>query len=573
MPAPSPPSIAPEPGEASGPWLLLVAASAFAYYASYRMLFPFGFTDEGYLFYVAWMINSGSRLYSDVAAISYLPGLFHSFAWAIGWAEEPIATGRWIMAGGLAVRAVLFYAVATRLVSRPWALGSTLMIAAVPGPWHKFYIGLCGLWILYTALAYLARPHWLRALHLGLAVGLTLTLRFDLGVVGLALIAWVGAMAALGAGLDPAQGAGSPETVDLPRMLRRTAGHAGITTLALTASHLPVLWALHRAGGIEPYRRQWLGLVDLVSRRLDRSVRLPPPRFEDLWALSRTSAEAWVYFGAVGAVLLFVAFQTRQSLSRLPYLPWQVTPRLVSRSEASRPSWLSWGVGPTLVLWTLGGFPQFAVERPGPGHLTQFAPFVFLPAVVLAARCLHPGAGRIQRSAVALASIALALLYVGKHGRLGQGGTAGLFQQQAHPVTLANGVTYPASSGEPLRRMLDTVIAESAPGDSIAALPFLPGVAYLTRRPLVDRHPYVTPFSFKSQEQEAAYAHKLLSEPARFVVYQPGFTFSRGEDGTLAAYAPIIDRTLEGRFEPRAESNRFYLLLEPPRSQVTPRPR
>lgn len=506
--------------------LALLAALGLFYYGSYRLAFPFGFGDEGYLYYVADALGQGQLPYRDVRLFSYLPGLFYVWAPFLRWPGEEILIARTVMMLGLVLKPLLFYGCARRFTGPGLAFGAAFVVLLVPGPWHKFYVGVLGLWVFSALLAYAERPTIRRAVHLGAAAGAALVLRIDVGLLAAVLMA----VTVLTSGRR-----------DRAWTWRRRL----IAPATAALAHLPILLFMSHHGLLGDYLRQWLGFAGLAARRASADLRLAPPSPESLLHLDRAAADAWVYFGALLVVTVYAAMTLSEAVSR-------------ARSSSGR-----WRTDHLLVgLWALGGLPQYALERPDVQHLTQYGVFFLLPTTVLADRLLRSLGDTWWQRPARLTMLLAATLFVTKHLAFAQGGSAGALSRPAHRVVLSNGFEYPAPEAEPLRPLLEIVIGQTTAADTIAALPFQPGVALATGRRLLGREVFLAPHSVTDPEVEAGYLRSLTEAPPRFVLYQPEMSFNGRQNGRLAAFAPAVDARLESAFRLR-DKRQGYLLLEP----------
>lgn len=500
--------------------LLGLAAAGIVYYASYALRFPFDFGDEGYLYYVAGAFARGETPYRDVRLFGYLPGLFYVFSPVVG--GDGIGLARGVQLVGLVVRALLLYEVTRRLAGRRIALGTAFVGLLVPGPWHKVYVGLLALWVLRSLMAYLERPGPRTCALTGLAVGAAALLRLDVAVVGAAL--FVAAIL-----LRSLRGKRTGE-----RLSPREAAAGAAAAIAVT---LPVVLLLLARGVFSDHCRQWLSFTGLVVRRSAMSIRLPMPSPEALLRFDRAGADAWVYYAVLLVIAVYVLLYLR------PDVRW--APR----------EGLSPAIPGLVALWALGGLPQLGFERPDVAHLTQYSHAFLVPAALLTGRAL----ARWRRIAGFLALL-LAAALVWKHVAFAQGGSAGVLRHPAHRVVLGNGFAYPAAPGESLRPLLETIVERSAPGDRIAALPFLPGAAFVTRRRLLGREVYLVPHSMTGPEVETGYLEALRSAPPRFVLYQADWSVNGRESGRLSAYAPAVDAFLREHFRVVLRSGGFLLM-------------
>lgn len=509
--------------------LALLAAAGAIYYLSYLAHFPFRLADEGNLYYIADALGQGLIPYRDIRFLGYLPGLFYLFIPLVSWHAHEIVLARALMLLGLVARSLLLYSCARRFTGRRVALVAAAAVTLVPGPWHKFYVGLLALLVLRALMSYLDRPGVRTARNAGMALGLAALLRIDVTVAGAVLLLAVLALRVW----RERQAGGSPGA----RELLAAPLAAAVVTLPMQLLFLiQGVWLEHV--------RQWLDFIGYVTRRSVDSGRLQPPAPGELFELGVRGANAWVYYGALLIVLVYLLLHVR------PRTTW------VHRCGSESP--LSSALPGLVGLWVLSGLPQFSLDRPDAAHVAQFAPFYVLPAAILFERALSRLGGRRARRFAAAVAVCLALLFVVKHFRYLQGDTAAVLGREVPWNTLSNGFSFPG----PKPRALEIIVQESSPNDRIAALPYEPGIAFATRRRLVGRDVFLLPESIVGPGVEAEYLRILRTTPPRFVVYQQGMSFNNRRSGRLAFYAPQIDRYLEAHYRPVGKP-RKRTLLEP----------
>lgn len=177
-------------------WLLaLLVVCAAAYLWALR---PYGLMllDEGYVVHAAERMIGGELLYRDVYG-HYAPLLYHALALAFAVAGPSILVSRTVYIGLLLANVAITYRLARRFVQPAAALVPASLIAIVPGQWSKATVGFAMGVVLLTLARALERPGGLRCFALGLAGGLAVAARQDLGLVLLAFSVAASALPAL----------------------------------------------------------------------------------------------------------------------------------------------------------------------------------------------------------------------------------------------------------------------------------------------------------------------------------------------------------------------------------------
>jgi len=142
--------------------------------------------DEGYLLQPVQRMMQGELLYRDVFA-HYAPLRFHLLAQAFGWLWPSVLVARTVLMGVVLVNVALTFRLARRFAPPLLAVVPAALVALVPGPWTKAFFGFT---IASTALALaraLERPSAARFAVLGLAAGVGLVTRQDVGLVWVAI--------------------------------------------------------------------------------------------------------------------------------------------------------------------------------------------------------------------------------------------------------------------------------------------------------------------------------------------------------------------------------------------------
>jgi hypothetical protein len=497
-------------------FVLVGFAGVLAYYLSYAHSLPFNFGDEGYLLVIASAIAHGSRLYHDIEIYSYMPGLFYFFSLFVGSPAETLAASRTVMAVMLAVNVCLLYWVSRVHGSRVAAIAVALVLCVAPGPWYKAYQPTMWLLLLGCAQRYYItrRSAWLAAMAACAALGVYF--RIEVMAAGGAMIVLVLLMNRMSHG----------------ERRERLIRHAGIALLMFGGTLLPLLALLAADGILADFVQQVLELPRRFGSRLGAAYRLPPPAFPGFELPSRSSADAWLYWSSF----------------LIPALLLGRTALLAVRSRKSVALRHDFALAVILLAWLALNLPQYAWERPDSTHLAErlFALLAPVPLLVAWGLRAAQASSRWAAKALAYAPAAVFLAYFSGYvaAHIGRA-DAGVFGAAAQHAILANGLALELA--QPIQPVIDRVIKDTAPDETIAALPYIPGFHFVTARPFPTRQLYLFPFN-TGTTVELSYICALEKRRTRYVLYIEGF----GLDGTrrtaLPAYAPRVHAYLRSYF-------------------------
>ncbi|MGH9361840.1 MAG: hypothetical protein ACRD2T_07970, partial [Thermoanaerobaculia bacterium] len=371
--------------------------------------------------------------------------------------------------------------------------------------------------VLLAALWTLEAPARRRFAFLGAAVGSCLYFRLDAFAVGAAI---AGAVA-----LD----------LRLPR--RAILRHLSSLAAGLAAASVPMVVHLWHLGVLPDFGRQLLAFGEQAGSRAAAWYRLAPPPLDALGQATATGFFAWLFYGSllVPAWLLggFVLRLTGGGRGR------SVLESLPPRTHL------------VLLIWLLGNVPQYAIERPDVAHLAQRMPALVVAGVSLAAACARGRTGdpRIRRRLVPTGLVVAYLVaYLGFALRYGHGGSLTAALGGIETVALSNGQRFAQVAGGPWDDVAEHLLAHTRPGDAVAALPYLPGVNFLTERPLPTRHVDLLPPSLHEAATEQAYIDALERSAVGFVVVDEDLRFNGRDDTALPRYAPRLAEYLERRY-------------------------
>jgi len=515
-----------------GPDFALIAGGL-SYYAAYASLFPFNLQDEGYLLYIAYAFSQGQMPYQDVRLFTYLPGLFYLFTAVMKFSGPGVYWPRVVMLAGLSVTPWLLYRTALRFAGKWLAFGVALVVLLVPGPWHKFYVGLIGVASIYCCLGMLTAPSATWGAAMGMVLAGAFLIRMDTAVAALGLLV---VAAALGKWSSD-----SSKSFSWKPYLWVAAG----ATLILAP------WAVWLAdvGGLWEHCRQWLNFFPLVLARTTSADKTPGPSIADLLGLDHAAADAWLFYGSLVPVALLAAMCLMKAVRR----------------PVPGPERLDVAALGLVLFWSLTSLPQYFLERPDVPHLTQRAFSFFLPLAVVLQKSVDwsrrgtRGLSRIVGMLPAAFLCIYSVAFVVKHEALGQGGSAGIIRTPVTWHKLSNGMSFPEASGSRTGELLQYLVGNSDSNDRIAALPYLPGVNFLAQRLMPTREVYLLPQSM-GPEIETDLIAALNRRPVPFVVYAPRQAINPGRSNLPENFASRVHGYLRLNFEKVMESDGIELL-------------
>ena len=494
---------------------LFLISTALIYYLSFMADFPFGIADEGYLYYVAFALQQGQLPYQDIQLYNYLPGPFYLFSAVFELFGPNILAARSVMAIGLALVPWLLYRNARRFVSTYLAFAIALVILLVPGPWHKFYINLLGLALVYCAVGLYRDWNKRWALAYGLVLGLAFIMRMDIAIAGflaLPLLLW-----------------GSSSNYWRPSGAQTRRAWAfkvfAWVGLGFVVLNLPYQIFLWQQGLIGDMYQQY---IEIWQRLLQRSETpgLAIPSIAVLLDLDFTTIFPWLYYGSFIAILVL---GVHIFLSAINY---------GDESNRHRTFMLL-----IVFFWVLTNLPQYVIERPDLGHITQRSGAIFLPIAIILQQSLtilwtHPHVTRrLVNAIIALLITTYSLFY-----------TQGLILYH-HPSStwyqLSNGISFPDRGN--LAKMVEYVLKNSDDLEPVAAYPYIPGFNFLSGRLMPGRHVYLIPRYINDKQQQ-----EVINDlrRVRFVFYRPGQNINKISSSEPTNYMSRVDAVIRTDFHP-----------------------
>ncbi|OHB30094.1 MAG: hypothetical protein A2790_04965 [Phenylobacterium sp. RIFCSPHIGHO2_01_FULL_69_31] len=479
---------------------------------------PFNMGDEGYLYYIAWRVQQGARLFEDIELFTYAPGLFQLWGEWFDLFGPTVASGRALGVLLAALNVALSYGVARALGLR---FGPAIGIAAV----------------ILLSYPWLFRGHILLLSQLALLLSL-----FAQSSAGRLPLALLGALVIVGAAvrIDAAATAGALAfgSVMLRLEAHRSLAKLGSDVLAgligATLAGLAVALAYSQVGVLAG----WLGqLRDFAGFAHSRSVawyKLPFPRLggpgSDLMTLLMLSSAAWPLLGVAAAF----------------YKRWQ----------SASPEWRKLAL---LSLFAVVNLPQFLIERPDGAHLADRA---FAIVLLIAGLLSAAGHNRHLRVVGAAGMIWLAALVVWSFRDAGT--LHGAARVPALAVMLA-GEPVPLPEDRHLVVALQYLDRNLGPQESLASLPFAPGANFVLKRPMPSPQVNFFPFNQQRVGSEDALRRGLAAPTLRYVLLQPDFQMSPDPRANISCYAPRLAADLN-RFGKINQSERWWVLQKGGRS-------
>ena len=519
---------------------LSLLLAALLYYGSSLARFPLNLFDECYLYYVAHAIQHGRIPYTDIQLYSYLPGLFYIFTGIFEIFGTSIFVARMLMLVCLTLTPWLVYRTAHQLMNRAVAFGIAAVVLLVPGPWWKFYVGLLSVSLVYCALGLLTTATRGWGFAYGAVLGIALNVRIDAAFSGLGLLFVV---FALQARLRHGDTIRTGHQYLIPHLFP-------FTLAGVALSVLPFQLVLASQDILFAYYTQYVDFTGMITPRLFSSENLPPPALQDMFDMfewTRAGATAWIFY--------------------FSFIP------LVGLTLFSLWQWFGDQHGPVrrthlasitlVVIWAVTNTPQYAFERPDVSHLTQRGAAILLPLGILFSEALRWSQQRryigvrVVAIGVAVSLSGYAGLYTIKHLAYSEGGS---YRLHAYPVqwqTLSNGISYPDVSHASIGPLVEYILSHTEENDTIAALPYIPGVNFLTQRLMPGRHVYAVPDVMRPGVEDEL-IHDI--ESARYVIYLRRQNIHRNSSSEPKNFLPHVDSFLMNNFQVVARHGGVRLL-------------
>jgi len=498
-------------------------AGGLLFYALLAPILRFDIYDEGYVLYIAQQLLDGRRLYTDIELFTYLPGLFYLFAGLLHFAKGEITTLNLLLALPLTLNAWLTFRIVKNHAGLLMGLVAAAALLLYPGPWNRFYIPTLNLAILFCASQFLltSQTKWLG--WLGAIASIGLGIRIDAGACGLAMLAACAMVSPL---LTPS----------VPRQkLLRTASLGFLSALAVTLS------LIASAGILGDFLGQVFGVGAQITERSTADIKKAAPTLRELWWLD---IFAWQFY-----------------LSLL--IPAGLAGLLAWFWHRQEKEWCFWLL---LLVWVGFNLPQYVIERPDMIHLTHRLFALLIAALIAVHRLLglaKTGSKKfrsIAMSCVMALVCSISFIFVS----LCQNTNYSFLIWLSNPPTvcLSKGrcFQYSSKSMSHVIPLLEKVSKDKMPGDSVAVLPFAPGMAFLLKMPMPGSQNYLLPISLRRPNAEQNYVQDLLASKTRYVLLEFNFKYSQSPASGLDSYAPYLYQTLRECFVIAEEQKNWQLL-------------
>jgi hypothetical protein len=415
-----------------------------------------------------------------------------------------------------------------RFAPSRFALPMASAVLLVPGGWEKSYVALLWALLLLMALRFGERATRVRAAALGLLVGAAWGLRIDVAIRGLVLASAIAVLrwrrsAPPG---SPDDSVGGDESADrwIPSLL-----------LGGVVGWLPFGVFLWQREALIPYFAQLFGFPVAILRRLLFEERLQPPSPAALVFAADPVLRAWLFYGALAWILLFVIMRVRM------------------RKSAPTPSlWIG-------LFWVVVQVPQFAIERPGIGHLTEHTAAILLAMLVVIGA---PGS-RTWTRALRVAAVAYVLMFVIHCIDSGQGGARRFPAREIEWFALSNGRAFPMRPDRSVGALVEAILTSTRPDQRVATWPYAPGLNFLAARRMPGRRVFVTPETTDLALERELIA-ELASEDVGAVVYLRDSNM-HGRDSSLPMhFMPRVDAHLAEHFVVASSYDGIDVLIPKP---------
>lgn len=488
---------------------------------------PFGFGDEGYLYYLGWMMREGMLPYQDFSLGSYPPGIFALFACAFNLFGADIETGRMVLGSMLLLNVCLAAILAKELYPRWPAIVIPLCVALLPGPWHKVYITTLSL----AALLFALRIHHQKAsrdyLFLGLVIGLGLQFRLDSAIMAIILLILT----------IPS----TPFSLTLRRGLPLTLCGIALSLLLL------VIYLLSH-GIFTEYLLQLSKFVNLATERSAAWYRMPPPTFESIFTSGVISFPVLYYFSFIFPLLLVLLLW-----GNLRKGTWTVREHI-----------------PLLLVlsWFLLNLPQYALERPDPPHLYQRG-FIFPVAICF---LLGPSGLKKHFRTPAVVSGQLLLvcftaIYLSYGINKPAGGGLGFSLEKPLSIRLSSGKSFITSASNPMgKAALQLDHFHNLPY-RLAVVPYGPGMNFLMEKQMPGKMLHFFPNVIRNDHEDRQAAAEIIR--ADYLLLSPNARLSQVQGAGIACYAPQLTSTINTNFEKIWSSPSLFLLQRLPELMST----
>jgi hypothetical protein len=499
----------------------LYTASALFFVAWYYLIIsnsaPFGFGDEGYLYYIGWILSEGLLPYKDFSLGSYPPGIFALFALPFNVFGAEIETGRMMLGSMLLFNVWLAGILAKELYPRWPAIIIPLCVALLPGPWHKAYITSLNLAALLLAI----RIHNQKAsrdyFFMGLVIGLGLQLRLDSAIIALILLMLT-----------------VPST-HFPQTFRK---RLPFTLCGTTLSLIPLVIYFLYHGIFTDYLLQLFQFINLAMERSAAWYRMRPPTLESIFTSGIISFPFLYYFSLIFPLLLTLFLLKKRKKG-------------VTNFEEYIPALL-------VLTWFLFNLPQYAIERPDSAHLYQRG-FIF--PVTMCFLLSPAGLPKFFRPSMVRSCQVLSLcfiaIYISYGLKIPAGGGIGFTLKKPVHVRLSSGKSF-VTNATIRKAMLQLDRFHHLPYQ-LAVVPYGPGTNFLLEKRMPGKMLHFFPNAIRNAHEDQQAATEVGR--ANYLLLYPKVKLSKVWGADIACYAPQLTSTINTKFE-KIWGNSYLLLLQ-----------
>lgn len=496
---------------------LLIVVSALCYYGSY-IGFWFNPHDEGgTAAFTAMRLLAGEAPIRDV-----------ELGYNVGWYAPVVALFKVTGVNFLAMRAYFFalstitallgWTLVRRLTRNDWlALAAGLVLVFFPGSQFKNYNPLlCVLNMLCIANAALGSglstpAFWRRLAWGGLALGLTLLVRIDLGYLFSML--WLGFLVLR---LCEAR-------MPFGRRVADAMIAASILIAGVVALHTPA-WFVAKSGGYaKEFAAQYNAVVNYIGSHARSAAGVKPaapaakaapadrttlPRMT--WSAAGKAPDKRVLVFLTWLPPLVYALLLAALAARIVPAVWKGTFTLEAPATLAL----------LMLIGSMAAFPQFFFFRPDRPHLSEFMPGYIV--ATLSAVALLAGRARWVIAGVLAVQLGLYGWYALDHYSAGTiAARWDIKESKRQLFTGANGVrvwVHKDKDFPELEGVRRAVADHSKPGDWLVCYPYQPGYNLMTDRPTYERHIYQDNATAPRGWPKHAIARIVAKKPAVVVI-------------------------------------------------------
>ncbi|MEO0813321.1 MAG: hypothetical protein AAFY60_10695, partial [Myxococcota bacterium] len=297
-------------------------------------------------------------------------------------------------------------------------------------------------------------------------------------------------------------------------------------------------------------------VLRLAGQRANSELNYPTPTPSDLFVGGREGINAWAfYLGLVVLVLITIEFLK---------LAW-------SRRNLRQPDVLAAGV---VVGWTAMHVPQWLLARPDTYHTMQQWFAIGLASVWWAHRRWPQGSADFSTRAIgrSLTLVGLVCASAIPVARISFGGqwNVGISQAQIQDASTVDGYWYPERLLLKISPYVELIEAACAPRDTLAAIPFQPGIAFLSRRSLATSDSYVLPVVTQDPSRSQQVMDDIVNNAPPLVIYGENMSANGKASGFLKEQLPALHALVEKRYSRLWSNGSLSVFYRPKHSPDAP---